>query len=97
MLSIQELRCTWQISKTPTRQPGGEPCRARLTFEMQSTGPSHTPVRIDESTCSEKSLRLSSSDLEDYTSLRSMFSSGPIRLLPSSSTTASSSTTTPKN
>src|SRR6266705_2626316 len=82
MLSIPVLTSTWPISKTPTRQPGMEPCRARLTFETQSTEPSHTPVQMDESTGSEKSLRHSSSDLEAYTSPKSILTSGPIRLRP---------------
>src|SRR6266566_3575425 len=71
---------TWRISKTPTRQPGREPCRAKLIFETQSTGRSHTRVQTDEITGSEKSLRHSLSDLEAYTSPRNIFTSGPIRL-----------------
>src|SRR5437016_14259710 len=90
MLSIPVQTSTWPISKTPTRQHGREPCRARLTFETQSIRPSHTPVQMDENTGSEKNLRHSSSDLEAYTSPRSILTSGPIRLRPSSSTTASS-------
>src|SRR5437016_7157640 len=92
MLSIRVLMFTWRISKTPTRQPGREPCRARLTFETQSIRPSHTQVQMDESIGSEKSLRHSLSDLEAYTSLRNISGLGPIRLQLSFSTTVSSST-----
>src|SRR5437867_10669427 len=97
MLSIRVLMSTWRISKTPTRQPGREPCTAKLTFETQSTGPSHIRVQMDESTSSEKNLRHSSSDLEDYTSPRNISGLGPIRLQLSSSTTVSSSTIMPRN
>src|SRR6266852_3325651 len=87
----------WPISKTPTRQPGKEPSRARLTFETRLTAPSHTQGQMDENTGSAKDLQHSSSDPEAYTSLRSMFCSGLIRFLPSCSTTVSSFTTTVRN
>src|SRR5437660_12518038 len=92
MLSIRALMFTWRISKTPTRQPGREPCTAKLTFETQSIRPSHTRVPMDESIGSEKDLRHSLSDLEAYTSPRNVPGLGLIRLQLSFSTTVSLST-----
>src|SRR5437016_13991360 len=97
MLSIRAPMFTWRISKTPTRQPGREPCTAKLTFETQSIRPSHIRVQMDESIGSEKSLRHSLSDLEAYTSPRNISGLGPIRLQLSFSTTVSSSTIMRRN
>src|SRR5437899_11649205 len=97
MLSIRALNFKLRITKTPTRQPGREPCTAKLTFETQSIRPSHTRVQMDESIGSEKNLRHSLSDLEAYTSPRNISGLGPIRLQLSFSTTVSSSTIMQRN